>query len=303
MKTDIIDKPELRWIDVADPTEKELLEIAEEHGLHPVLVRDCLQPGHLPKYEELDGAQFILLRMRDPKAKRNAATVHDLTRKLALFISKNLFLTIHQASLTDLELPIDEWKASQKKISAFRLWTQIARFALNSFQPLLEDNERALEKTESNFNVVKPRSSALLELHQVRRQLFTIKRLLWHTLSVLQRLSTQKKEEQLRLAELKETAEGLAFFSDDLLDDATGFMNLHISIASQRTNEIMRVLTIFSAFFLPLTFIVGVYGMNFHHMPELNSIWGYPAVMIAMALVTLTIYLWFRHKRWLGRSR
>ena len=73
-------------------------------------------------------------------------------------------------------------------------------------------------------------------------------------------------------------------------------------MASHRTNEVMRVLTVFSAFFLPLTFIVGVYGMNFVHMPELGRRWGYPAVLGLMALVCLVIFIWFRRRGWLRRG-
>ncbi len=72
-----------------------------------------------------------------------------------------------------------------------------------------------------------------------------------------------------------------------------------MSLSSQRTNEVMRILTLFSVFFMPLTFIVGIYGMNFEFMPELKQRWGYPAVLILMALVAVAIYRWFKRKRWL----
>ncbi len=76
-------------------------------------------------------------------------------------------------------------------------------------------------------------------------------------------------------------------------------MNLYMSFAAQKTNDVMKVLTIFSVFFMPLTFIVGIYGMNFEFMPELKQKWGYPIVLIVMAIVTGVIYQWFRKKKWL----
>jgi magnesium transporter len=84
-----------------------------------------------------------------------------------------------------------------------------------------------------------------------------------------------------------------------LLEDVNNLLSIQLALASHRTNEVVRVLTVFSVFFLPLTFIVGIYGMNFAHMPELRERWGYPAVMAAMGFVTLVIGLWFRRRGWL----
>jgi magnesium transporter len=74
---------------------------------------------------------------------------------------------------------------------------------------------------------------------------------------------------------------------------------MYMSFSAQRTNDVMKVLVVFSAFFLPLTFIVGIYGMNFDYMPELRQHWGYPMVLFVMVLITIAIYAWFRRKRWL----
>jgi magnesium transporter len=101
--------------------------------------------------------------------------------------------------------------------------------------------------------------------------------------------------------DVQENAESYHFYADELLDDANTLLTVQLSLASHRTSEVMRVLTVFSVFFLPLTFIVGVYGMNFEFMPELREPWGYPAVLALMAAVTFVIYRWFRRRGWLGR--
>ena len=99
--------------------------------------------------------------------------------------------------------------------------------------------------------------------------------------------------------DLKEKVDSLFFYSDQLVEDTNNLLNLHISLSSQRTNEVMRLLTLFSVFFLPLNFIASIYGMNFQHMPELGWTLGYPLVLVIMLSVALGIYLWFRKKRWL----
>jgi magnesium transporter len=86
---------------------------------------------------------------------------------------------------------------------------------------------------------------------------------------------------------------------EELHDSVSSLLNIYISLSSQRTNEVMRVLTVFSAFFLPLTFIVGVYGMNFSHMPELIHPYGYLGVWVVMLIVTILIFRWFKQKGWI----
>jgi magnesium transporter len=101
-------------------------------------------------------------------------------------------------------------------------------------------------------------------------------------------------------------AEGLYFHTDELAESINALLSLHLSLASQRTNEasqrtneVMRVLTIFSVFLLPLNVITGIYGMNFEHMPELKWAWGYPFALVTMCTVMMVVYLWFRKRGWL----
>ncbi|MOA22565.1 Magnesium transport protein CorA [compost metagenome] len=87
--------------------------------------------------------------------------------------------------------------------------------------------------------------------------------------------------------------------TEQVIDSANNLLSVYISLASQKTNEVMRVLTIFSVFFMPLTFIVGVYGMNFENMPEIKSPHGYAITWVVMGIVTIIVYFWFKRKKWL----
>ena len=86
---------------------------------------------------------------------------------------------------------------------------------------------------------------------------------------------------------------------DQIHEDVSNLVNFYLSISAQKTNEVIKVLTIFSVFFMPLTFIAGIYGMNFDYMPELRERWGYPALLGFMMLLSGLIYVWFRRKKWL----
>lgn len=91
----------------------------------------------------------------------------------------------------------------------------------------------------------------------------------------------------------------LEMFYDQLIDDVSNLLTIYLSVASQKTNDVMKVLTVFSVFFMPLTFIVGIYGMNFQYMPELSQKYGYVGVWIAMITVSIVVGLWFKRKNWL----
>ena len=120
-----------------------------------------------------------------------------------------------------------------------------------------------------------------------------------HTLDLIQKLKASSEAQAPRLQDLKENAEGLYFAADELLEDVNNLVNLQLSLAAHQTNEVMRVLTVFSVFFMPLTFLVGIYGMNFEFMPELKHPWGYPGVLSLMLVTSLAIYAWFKRRGWL----
>jgi magnesium transporter len=111
------------------------------------------------------------------------------------------------------------------------------------------------------------------------------------------------------LQDAREEAERIYFYADELVESITDLVTLHVSVESKsanesglRTNEVMRFLTVFSALFLPLNFIASVYGMNFHHMPELDHPYGYYFVLTLMSIVGASIFLYFRRKGWLRRD-
>jgi magnesium transporter len=135
----------------------------------------------------------------------------------------------------------------------------------------------------------------------LKRRVNLMKRLLWQTMGVIHKMKPPFERNAPLFQDASENAESYHFYADELLEEVNNLLSIHLSMASHKTNEVMRVLTVFSAFFLPLTFIVGVYGMNFEHMPELKSKYGYLAVMLVMLGVSTTIFIWFRRRGWLRR--
>jgi magnesium transporter len=304
--------PAFVWVDVVDPTEEELEQLAQRYGLEPTSVNDCLDPEHLPKFEQFERYAFAIIRAFDERSGRTCTTVQELTRKIAIFYGPGFLLTVHRREQAWLTALLDKVRNETKSKAAKQgrdglqasLLTQILNAALDSYLHPLEVVETQIDAfEESVFSATdraKPRFTAdLREIHVLKRQVTLIKRLLWRTVDVVQRMTPLSGQSVSLFRDVQENLESFHFYVDEMLDDANTLLTIQLSLASHRTGEVMRVLTVFSVFFLPLTFIVGVYGMNFDFMPELHARWGYPAVLAGMGLVTLAIYLWFRRNGWL----
>lgn len=296
------DQPPFVWRDVIAPSGEELQAIAQEYGIPAPIVQDCLDPEHLPKHEKFGETTFLILRVYDVDASEFAGTVQELTRKIAIFFRSDVALTIHRVDLPVIAALRERFATPGNGCGPLALLGALGNGVLDTFEKPLQQAEDALDGYEEALFNPTLKSPSLQNIHLLKRRVSLIKRMLWQSHGVIQRLTPTGERSQSVYQDLKENAESYHFWADQLLEEIQNLLSMHVSLASHRTSEVMRVLTIFSAFFLPLTFIVGVYGMNFDFMPELRQRWGYPSVLGIMALVSAVIYVWFRRRGWLKRS-
>lgn len=300
------------WVDLVEPTPAELATVAAEYGLHATSVRDCLDPEHLPKFEKLPGGTFAIVRGYDD-TERDGETLHEMTRKVAIFAGPGVLVTVHRRDQPYLQVAMDELltrlpllgngaSGSEPTDSAvLQVTVGLMQAAVDSFIAPLDKLEEQLDREEARVFEERDFVGTLREIHRLKRRAAVLKRLLWHTLATVQRVVPAGERTAPYVQDLRETTESLYAFADELVEDAGSVLEVQLALASHRTNEVVRVLTLFSAFFLPLTFIVGIYGMNFDVMPELRWPFGYPAVMALMGAVVIGIFLWFRKQGWLQR--
>jgi magnesium transporter len=297
--------PPFIWLDVVNPPREELANIAREYGLHSTSVEDSLDPEHLPKYERIGTVTFIIVRAMDEAATRDCSTVQEMTRKVAIFFSADFLITIHrteQPFLTDL---ITKYQsppppgAERRRSFLPRILIEIINCGIDTYDKPLGEAEGAIDKFEATVFGEQELGGLLQRIYTEKRRVTQMRRMLSHTLDVVQRLVPASEPTAPLFQDLRENAETMYSYAEELVEDVNNLLSIQLALASHRTNEVVRVLTVFSVFFLPLTFIVGIYGMNFDFMPELRQHWGYPAVMGGMGLVTLIIYLWFRRRGWL----
>ena len=285
------------WLDVTNPTPEELDQLALRYNLPAHTVQDCLEPEHLPKFEKLGGMNFLILRTYDDHATSDADTIQELTRKVAVFENQDLVLTIHRSALKFLESVKLEWKQSCKdghSCQAHHVLLDILRAAMESYEVPMAQNRNTLEDFE--VKVFRHEGDSFEDGYYLKRRANTFKRMIRLTLDILPRIADQYKDESALLQDIRERGDRLLYMADEFFDNINNLLNLYLSLSSHRLtqsahrqNEVMRLLTIFSVFFMPLNLVTGIYGMNFEHMPELKWHYGYYLALGMLGVITLTI--------------
>lgn len=286
------------WLDITNPTPDELNTVAKQYGLYYTVVKDCLEPDHLPKFEAIENVNFLITRIYSPKKEKEADTIQDLSSKIAIFYSDDFLITVHRLPQPLLEEIHHRYVAAGHCSSTTDLAIRIVRWVLNSYvEPGLQ-LAGSLDAHESAIFLREKTPDALQKMYYLKRKASSAKRILTLSNDIIACLRRMESNSPL-LQDTQDLQVKAVTIYDQLEESVTNLLSIYLSLSSQRTNEVMRVLTIFSAFFLPLTFIAGIYGMNFEFMPELGWKVGYPAVIILMGVVAASIYAWFRRKGWI----
>lgn len=305
---------DFHWLDISHPTPEGLERMAKTYELHPTSVQDCLEPEHLPKHEVIYDVSFVVLRAYDQEAPPEADTVQELTRKIAIFYSDQFVLTVHRKDQPFIEALQQKWmKRAQydSSVTPEHILGDLILEVVKSYEQPVFQCVKSLEQFEMEiFGAGTHKKFRLQNGYFLKRKVSVFKRMLRATLDPLNRIMAKAEADlQPHFQNSKDFIDDNYFYADEIAESMSSLLNLHISLASQktneasrRTNEVMRVLTIFSCFFLPINFIASIYGMNFEFMPETKWPYGYAFALGLMATVVITIFLWFRRRGWLKSS-
>lgn len=294
----------LKWIDIEGPSAADLKKISTELNLPEHALVSCLDPENLPKYETHPEGTLVILRTYDTTAKASANSMQDISTKISLFITPDFIITIHRANLPFLDEHKNSTSKSTESLKDF-LKFLLSQVLLSFDVPLTDLENKTLTIEEKIYALQKNR--ILRNGYILKRRASAFKKIFRFTTEVLNKMSSHQELIWEEFQDVRDLLDRLSFYADEVFENITGLMNLHISLLSQKTNEasfktneVMRVLTVVSIFFLPLNFIAGVYGMNFEHMPELKTPYGYFITLGVMGLVALSIFLYARKKGWLA---
>ena len=286
------------WIDLVAPDREELQTIAGKYQLHDASVNDSLQPDHLPKFEHLKGYTFTILRFYIEDKPSEADTVEELTDKMAIFISREFIVTIHRNEWQPLQRISEDYIKQGECKNSSHVLNELVKSCLLSFEMPARKLTKSIEYYEEHIFLKDRKVPLLRGLYFLKRKVDVIQRVLLLSYEIIDNIdpagTSTAYTRDIRDLYVKQQS-----IFESLASNTNHLLTIYFNILSQKTNETIRVLTIFSVFFMPLTFIVGIYGMNFDFMPELGWKLGYPGVLLLMAIVVACIFAWFKNKKWL----
>lgn len=289
------------WVDVVGLGDVAMLRaLGEEFGLHRLAVEDVANVGQRAKVEDYEDHTFIVLRMIDAQHPAE-------TEQLAMFVGADYVLIFQERPGDCFELVrqrLRDPRGQLQKRGADYLGYALLDAVVDDYFPTLERLDDRLEQIEQQILADKASKEAVAELHAVRRALLELRRAVWplrEATSVLMRDEGSNFSADVRpyLRDVHDHVVQLIDLIESQRELTSSLLDLHLSHINHRLNEVMKLLTIISTIFIPLTFLVGVYGMNFDWMPELRVWWGYPACLAAMLGMALLMLRWLRNRGWL----
>jgi len=299
------DKETVTWINIDGLHDTELLaRTGEMFGLHPLILEDILQTDQRPKVEVFEDHLFIVLKML--YLAKDGDLEELVSEQVSIVLGKNYVISFQEsigAVFDPVRERIRKGKGKVRKMKADYLAYALMDSVVDNYFVLMETFADDLEELEDEI-VDDPKKGTVQRIHDFKRELAYIRKATWPLREVVHTLQREEgglisDDTRLYLRDLHDHTVQVIETVETYKDIVSGMLDIYLSTLSNRMNEVMKVLTIIATIFIPLTFIVGIYGMNFEHMPELTQIWGYPAVLVLMALVSLGMVIYFRRKKWI----
>lgn len=286
------------WVDFNEPTDEEVKHLADTFQFHPLAIEDCVLRLQRPKLDYYDDHTFYVTHIVREKEKE------ILKEELDFFVGENYIVTFHRMPAKEVNQVWDRL-LSQKNIEkwdTFYVFYQILDKIVDNYFPLIYKIEDELDKIEDNTQN-KSMNHLMTELFDTRYMLLNPR----HTVNPMRDLLYRMLNSH-HLSGIRERREYFSDIYDHLLklsemvmsnrEVTADIRDSYLSLNSHQTNNVMKVLTIITSIFAPLTFIAGIYGMNFENMPELTWNYGYFLSLGLMGIIGVSMYLWFKRKGW-----
>jgi magnesium transporter len=295
--------PTVSWVNVEGLHEVELVrELGEKLSIHPLVLEDIVSTGQRPKVEEHEGYLYIVLPMLSIDA--DTGVVED--EQLSLILGPSWVLMFQERPGDDFDPVRERIRAAGSRIrgrGADYLAYALLDSVVDHYFVVLEALGTIAERTEIEV-LEDPTTQTMHRLHSLKREMLMVRRAVWPTREMLNTLIRTEcplisEPTTVYLRDVYDHAIRIIDTVEVLRDLVSGLIDLYLSSVSNRLNEVVKALTVMAGIFIPLTFIVGVYGMNFDFMPELEVWWAYPVLWVVMLGLAGGMIWSFRRRGWI----
>ena len=293
----------VRWINIDGLHDVALLEkIGAHFKIHPLTLEDIVNTGHRPKAEDYDGYAFMVFKMLYYDSRRE----HVEAEQISLVVGKG-YLISFQENMGDVFEPVRErlrkGRGRIRNAGSDYLAYALIDAAVDHYFLVLETVAEKIGVLEEHL-LSDPQPRMLQQLHDMKREMIYLRKQVWPMRELINRLTKEESDyfsaaTDIYLRDVYDHTVQVIDTIESFRDMLSGLLDVYLSTASNRMNEIMKLLTVIATIFIPMTFIAGIYGMNFKYMPELEWRWSYPLLWLFLLCLFATMLVWFKRKKWL----
>ena len=292
----------ITWVDVGGVHKMDILEsFGKQFQLHPLLLEDIANTDQRPKLDDYETCLFLVLKMLSVTDQQEI-----VVEQVSLVLGPNFVLSF-QENGADVFTPVRDrlrgGKGRLRQSGADYLLYTLVDAIVDQYFVVLEVVGEKIEVLQ-DLVVSDPREETLHQIHALKRQLLFLRRAVWPLREAMNNLSRSEssflqESTKVFFRDVYDHTIQIVDTVETLHEMISAGLNIYLSSVSYRLNAVMKVLTIITTIFMPLTFIVGIYGMNFEHMPELKWEWGYPLVLGVIVAIAIAMLGFFKRKNWI----
>ncbi len=299
----ISDSGKVAWLAIEGAYQVEVIStIGDRFAIHPLVLEDILSTSQRPKMEDHQGYLYIVCNMLDYDDKDNRIR----SSQLNIILNSYCVISFQEGPGGPFEVLRKRIRISDSRLrkhGADYLTYRVLDTVVDRYFAVLEQVGMEIESLEDEL-IEDPSDDTLQEIHRLKRELLFMRKSVWPMRELLSVLSRDESEliaetTEVFLRDVYDHIVQVLDTLDNFREMVSGMLDIYLSIASNRMNEVMKVLTIMASIFIPLTFIAGIYGMNFQFMPELQWRWGYPMVWVCSLVISTAMIIYFKVKKWL----
>jgi magnesium transporter len=290
------------WVNISGVHKVDVLEtLGKQFGLHPLLLEDLANTDQRPKLDDYETYVFLVMKMLTRTDRGDT-----LVEQVSFVIGRNYVLSF-QENGTDVFRPVrDRLRAGKgrlRQLGSDYLLYALVDAVVDEYFAVLETLGEKIESLQERV-MAHPNPDTLKDIHGLKRQLLFVRRAVWPLREAINNLSRSehpflREPTKVFFRDVYDHVVQIVDTIETLREMVSASLDIYLSSVSYRLNTVMRVLTVITTIFMPLSFIASIYGMNFEHMPELKWEWGYPLILGLMGLVAAGMLLGFRQRKWL----